>query len=348
LRGIAVRILFWIVVLLIVLVILIWIWARRGFPCILCDLLGPHKPPFGPDRAPPRRGSVRIPSDVYKRADPLIYSQQFLSSQGLAVTWDNPDIHIETVGPDGKPSGTVVPSSELTADTDFFVIARIWNGSVEAPAVNLPVEMSFLSFGVGATSTPIGVTHVDLPVKGVAGCPAFAALKWHTPATPGHYCLQVRLIWADDAEPGNNMGQENTQVKALNSPHAAFDFLLRNEAGRPQVLRLSADFYRPGARPTCPDDSKPAANPHLAPAEIALRRRTAASEHGRDKFPVLPGWTVKIVPEEVELQPVEERTITVDVTAPDGFAGQQAVNVNAFLGDRLAGGVTFVVTGDGS
>ena len=189
---------------------------------------------------------------------------------------------------------------------------------------------------------------MDLPVKGVAGCPAFAAQKWHTPATPGHYCLQVRLIWPDDAEPGNNLGQENTNVKALNSPHAAFDFLLRNEAGQRRLLRLVPDVYRPGARPTCAEDETPAANPHLTPREIAIRRRTAETEHGRGRFPVPPGWTVAIAPEEAALDPGEERTVTVDVTAPDGFAGEQAINVNAFFGETLAGGVTLIVTGDGT
>jgi hypothetical protein len=31
---------------------------------------------------------------VYKRADPLIYSQKYLKEQGLAVTWNNPDIQL--------------------------------------------------------------------------------------------------------------------------------------------------------------------------------------------------------------------------------------------------------------
>ncbi|MBV8895300.1 MAG: hypothetical protein JO051_02230, partial [Acidobacteriaceae bacterium] len=30
-----------------------------------------------------------IPKHIYRRPDPLIYSQQYLMSQGLAVTWNN-------------------------------------------------------------------------------------------------------------------------------------------------------------------------------------------------------------------------------------------------------------------
>jgi hypothetical protein len=42
----------------------------------------------------------------------------------------------------------------------------------------------------------------------------------------------------------------------------------------------------------------------------------------------------------VALAPGEERLITLKVIAPDGFAGRQTINVNAFEGDHLAGGVT--------
>jgi hypothetical protein len=339
-------VLFWILLALFLLVLLFAVLARRGFPCILCDLLGPYKPEFGPDRASPRRGAIRIPSDVYKRPDPMIYSQSYLMAQGLSVTWDNPDIRLETVGPGGQPSGTVVPSHQLTADTDYFIIARIWNGSVEAPAINLPVEFSFLSFGIGMGSMLIGTDHVDLPAKGVAGCPAFAAAKWRTPATPGHYCLQVRLVWPDDAEPGNNVGQENTDVKALNSPHAAFTFPVRNDRATRRALRLDADFYRLGERPPCGERPR-GVNPHLSTAEIAQQRRAARSAHGRGRFEVPAGWNVKLIPEQLQLAPGEEAMVTLDVEAPNNFLGRQAINVNAFAGEWMAGGVTFYVDGDG-
>jgi hypothetical protein len=337
-------ILFWILLVLFFFVLLLLLLAKRGFPCILCDLFGPHKPAFGPDRAPPRRGSIRIPSDVYKRPDPLIYSQQLLMSEGLAVTWDNPDIWLETVGPGDKPSGTTVSSHDLTADTDYFVIARVWNGSVEAPAINLPVHFSYLAFGIGTTSNPIGVAHVDLPAKGLSGCPAFAAMKWHTPVTAGHYCLQVRLVWPDDAEPSNNLGQENTNVKALNSPHAAFNFPVRNDSGLRRVFRFEADFYRISERPQCSPELPRALNPHLSVEEIARRRRMARAEHGRGAFATPPQWNIKFLPDHLELGSGEQQLVTVDVTAPDTFKGRQAINVNALTGERLAGGVTLYVT----
>jgi hypothetical protein len=130
------------------------------------------------DRQPP--GTPNVPPWAYRQPDPLIYSQHYLQAQGLAVTWNNPDIHLESPAAPGTP----VDAHDLRPDTDYLVIARIWNGSTTAPAVGLPVHVSFLEFGIGTTRHEVGQTAVDLAVKGAAGCPAFAAVGWHTPATP--------------------------------------------------------------------------------------------------------------------------------------------------------------------
>jgi hypothetical protein len=45
------------------------------------------------------------------------------------------------------------------------------------------------------------------------------------------------------------------------------------------------------------------------------------------------------------LAPGEAIEVTVDITAPDGFGGRQAFNVNARIGDGLLGGVTLYVDG---
>lgn len=347
----------WLLLLLLIIVIfalLSPLFASRDSPCILCDLLKRGKPEYGPVRAPPTRGPQRVPGTVYKRPDPMIYSQEFLIAHGLAVTWDNPDIWVESIGPSDQPSGVIVPAHDLVADTEYFVVARIWNGSVDAPAIGLPVYYSFLTFGIilgggvaTTTSTPIGMTQVDLPAKGVAGCPAFAQLKWRTPAKPGHYCLQVRLVWADDAEPGNNMGQKNTDVRALNSPHADFTFPVRNDTRDRHLFRLNADFYALKPPPLCDPEQPPSPTPELSSEEIAHQKGLAAMHHGRRDFPIASGWTVKLQPDQLDLGPGEERMITVDVNAPEGFSGQQPINIDAMAGKVLAGGVTLFVTGDG-
>jgi hypothetical protein len=51
-----------------------------------------------------------------------------------------------------------------------------------------------------------------------------------------------------------------------------------------------------------------------------------------------------IDPEVVALGPGDSSSVTVDITAPDGFAGSRSFNVNAFdEHDRLVGGVTLTV-----
>ncbi len=280
---------------------------------------------------------VTVPGRVHRRPDPLIYSQKYLLSQGLAVTWDNPDIHLEL-------GGVPISSHSLQPDTVYDIIARIWNGSTSAPAVNMPVKFSFLTFGIGTAKVPIGETRVDLPVKGATGHPAFTRIPWRTPATPGHYCIQAELIWTDDANPNNNLGQENTDVQPLNPPHATFTFPVRNDSQRPRVLALEADTYVIPVPLPC-EGQDPGTQSNLTRAEIAARGEVALRRHGRYLFPVPQDWRVLIEPRELRLAPGEERLVTVDVTAPDNFSGGQGFNVNAFEGDLLVGGVSLYVQG---
>lgn len=281
-----------------------------------------------------RGGCLPIPDDVYRRPDPCIYSQSYLMSQGFAVTWNNPDIWLQR-------NQVTVPSTSLEPDTLYELVARVWNNSIEAPAVGLPVRFSYIDFGIGGAPNLIGVKNVDLPVKGAIGHPAYASIPWKTPSTAGHYCIRVQLIWSDDANPLNNLGQENTDVKPLNSPHALFAIPVRNDGRAARTVRIEADFYeRPKAVP-CPD--KPARQPALSMQEIAANRRAALARHGREHFGVPSDWRVEIQPGQLRLDAGEEGSVSVDVTAPDGFAGRQAININAFDGDQLAGGVTVYV-----
>lgn len=281
-----------------------------------------------------------IPTEVYRRPDPMIYSQTYLMSQGLAVTWDNPDIHLEL-------GGAPVSSADLAADTEYDIVARIWNGSNNAPAVNLPVRFSYLDFGIGTVNVPIGIDKVDLPVNGAVGHPAIARHKWKTPKIGGHYCIQVEPVWPDDANPANNLGQENTNVKPLNSPRAMFTFPVRNDARRRRAFALEVDAYSVDGPPPC-EDPRPAASATMGAEEIEQHRRDALRRHGRRRQPIPVGWRVTVDPPELHLEAGQSRNVTVDVTAPDAFAGRQALNVNAFVGDRPIGGVTLYVDGSRS
>jgi hypothetical protein len=270
------------------------------------------------------RGQCTPIRDIaFKKPDPLLYSQSYLMSQGLAVTWDNPDIALYR-------NGILVPSSQLASDTEYEMVARIWNNSTDAPVPMLPVVFSYLSFGIATLSHPIGSDTVNLGVKGGQNHPAFAHVKWRTPATPGHYCIQVFLDWFDDANPNNNLGQENTLVGTAHSP-ADFLFVLRNNTGARQLYRFEVDTYRLPRIPYC-DQGRRTASGRIS------------AEHNRQNFPVPPGWQVEFNPQYPGLAPAEEKSIAVRITPPADFTGNQGFNVNAFYEHVFAGGVTLYVS----
>lgn len=293
-------------------------------------------------RAPPRPVQTHpVPEWAFREPDPLIYSQAWLQAHGLAYTWNNPDIRLELASAPGVP----VDAHALTPDTLYRVRARIWNGSPTAPVADLPVEMSFIDFGIGGVIVPIGATTVNLPVKGAVGTPVIATVDWKTPSTPGHYCLQVRLVWPFDADPGNNLGQHNVDVKPLNSPRATFTVPVRNTGRRPIRVALGVDAYElPPLRPCPPeerDDDEEA---------VARRRRRVIAAHGAGQHAVPAGWTVDLAEaaDGVAVAAGETQDVEIVITAPDGFDGRKAFNVNGLAGQTLVGGVTLIVTGDGS
>lgn len=293
-----------------------------------------------------RAPSLKIPTHTYKRPDPLIYSQTYLMSMGLAVTWDNPDIHLEL-------NGIEVPSNSLAKDTIYRIKARIWNGSIDAPIVNLLVRFYYLSFGIGTVRNFIGEVLVDLPVKGAPGLPAIAGYDWKTPDQEGHYCLQVELVWPDDANPANNLGQENCDVKALNSPNAIFQFPVRNDSPFSRIIRLEADSYTIPPLLPCKQliTDKPLElsvvkdnNTHAAFAETEKRSEMLYLRHRCEMHPVPKDCILNFLPADVlDLKPGEEQMVTVKVSTDRPFVDRQAININALVKSDLVGGVTLYI-----
>ncbi|HYE15408.1 MAG TPA: hypothetical protein VD968_13275 [Pyrinomonadaceae bacterium] len=275
------------------------------------------------DRRSSRVPCVPIDEPAFVRPDPLIYAQFYLMKLGLAVTWDNPDIQL-------RLNGAPVSSSLLKPATTYEIVARVWNNSFTAPVAAMPVHFSYLDFGAGTVSVPIGSTKIDLGVKGGPDHPAFAAVPWTTPAEPGHYCIQVLLDPPDDINSFNNLGQENTNVGEAHSP-AVFTFKLRNDTARERRYRFEVDSY------------------HLVPSGPCRERwgeeerRARLQLHARGKHPVPAGWGVSITPDAPVLAPGDEITVTASFEPPNGFAGAQDFNVNALHDDGLAGGVTLTV-----
>lgn len=274
------------------------------------------------DKRASRSHCVPIDDPAFVRPDPLIYSQRRLMELGLAVTWDNPDIVLYL-------NGVPVSSHELVADTLYEVRARCWNDSFDAPAINCKVHLSYLDFGIGTTPIPVASTQVDIGVKGSATQPAFASIPWRTPAQAGHFCLQVLLDPVDDRDSGNNLGQENTDVKVAASP-VPFEFTLRNDGKKPRRYRFDVTAYTLRRQPCKGTDP-----------------RKRLERHRRGNHPVPAGWTVAISPETPTLDPGASVPVGVVITPPNGFKGREDFNIDAFDQNGPAGGVTLTVIGEG-
>jgi hypothetical protein len=302
-----------------------WVVALRDLTKVAKKLLSRgHHRYEGHKKFPSLNRCVPISDPAFVRPDPMIYDQYFLAGLGLAVTWDNPDIQLFL-------NGSPVSSSLILPGTTYEIVAQVWNNSTDAPVVALPVSFSFLDFGMGGVSVPIGSTEIDLGVKGGQGCPAFAKVPWTTPTSPGHYCIQVLLQPVDDTNFNNNLGQENVNVGIAHSP-AVFTFTLRNDTKQAQSYKFAVDAYAIGTPEPCQNNGKG--------DQIRLRRLV---RHRRGTQPVPPGWDVKISPDVPVLAPDQSISITVTATPPSGFVGDQVLNVNAFHSGGLAGGVTLTV-----
>lgn len=277
------------------------------------------------ERKRARTRCVPIDDPAYKRPDPLVYDQYFLIEKGFNVTWNNPDFAI-------FKAGVPVAAHELAPDTDYEVVVRVWNASLDCPVALMPVHLSYLSFGVGTVAHPVGTDKIDVGVIGSATNPAFAHFNWKTPQAAGHYCLQARLDPVADREWGNNLGQHNTNVVAAHSP-ATFVFALRNGLTARRQFGFTVDAYELGPVRPCTDDPKD-------------RREREA--YNRQKHPLPADWSVDIEPSAPQLDPLQEIPVKVTVTPPAAWTGKQTVNVHThYLDDnatpRPAGGVTVTV-----
>jgi hypothetical protein len=274
-----------------------------------------------------KENCVPIRHPNYRRPDPMIYAQFYLMKQGLAVTWDNPDIQL-------YQNGTLIPSHALQPNTEYEVVARCWNLSYDAPVVGMPVKFTYLDFGAGTSNNAIGQTSVNLSVIGGSENPSFAKVKWKTPAVVGHYCIQAKLEWSDDKNPENNLGQENVNVAEAHSP-ATFEFKTKNDSKREHRYRVEADAY------TIPPLLPCRENPKLE----SRKQNTILSRNSRANHPIPNDWKIEYDEESFVLNAGAEKTIKVTVTPPDIFTGSKPFNFNVFDEQNLfIGGVTVTIT----
>jgi hypothetical protein len=109
-----------------------------------------------------------LPEDVIRRPDPCIYSQQYLQSQGIAVTWNNPDIFMAKA----TTPGVIEPDSyHLEADTDYLVSVRCHNASTDL-ALGVQVRLLYRPWSFNSPDLlPVQITSTGQEVVRFANIP---------------------------------------------------------------------------------------------------------------------------------------------------------------------------------
>jgi len=216
-------------ILLLILILLLYLLK------LLIDL-------FRSRRKKPKDPCNKVPEIVKRKPDPCLYSQYYRLSQGLSVTWNNPDIWITT------PGGEVVDSRALQADTDYVVHARIHNASFDA-SLATQVRCFYRPWSFNSPDTipietnPDGTEKIALLHIG-AWSNEIAQFNWHTPATAAHYCIRVACYQPDDKNPNNNLGQENTNViEAEPGESVSAVASLYNNADETRNFRIFTDGF---------------------------------------------------------------------------------------------------------
>jgi hypothetical protein len=124
------------------------------------------------------------------------------------VTWDNPDVKIFF-------NGVEQYTYDLTANTQYDLEITIHNSSREKPALGSRIDVKWVEFGAGGHIRHAISSHlIDVPVWPNV---QVVHTTWRTPASPGHYCIEVDIDHPDDGNPSNNRGWNNTVVKAAAS-----------------------------------------------------------------------------------------------------------------------------------
>jgi hypothetical protein len=269
---------------------------------------------------------VYFPESVSNRPDPSIYSQFFLMQLQQPVTWDNPDIGLFQAGVEQNTYG-------LAPDTTYEVRITVHNSSAEKEALGTKVAVRWIEFGAGGQ-----IRHpIDDLVADVGRYPAttLVSTKWRTPATPGHYCIEVELTHPLDGNPANNRGWNNTQVLAAHS-----------EATTP-IRIFNRQLEGPPRQAQAADDRRAPWNL----VEIEFDSYVFHDAYGKEAdgdvmfAPRPPAWPARVEPRLFHFAPNETyRDVNFIVDAPAGPGRAEAFNVTARQGGAPLGGVTITVT----
>jgi hypothetical protein len=274
---------------------------------------------------------VYFPERVINRPDPCIYAQFFLMQLGHPVTWDNPDVAISLQGVEQY-------TYNLKVNTEYDLQITVHNSSNEKPALGTNVDIRWIEFGAGGlVRHPIDNQTTDVPIfPGVS----VVKTKWRTPATPGHYCIEVVLAHGNDANPANNLGWNNTQVYAaaseVRTPIRIFN---RWVGGAPKTE---------GRQATVEESSR---RTPWNVVEITFDSYVFKDAYGKEADPAVmfaerPAvWPTRVEPHLFHFSPDETyRDVMLVVDAPSGPGHPERFNVTARQGGVPLGGVTVTIT----
>src|SRR5690606_21569418 len=223
-----------------------------GFIEWLCEFLKHRN--FKEEEEEEKECNPPAPEPVMRRPDPCIYSQSFLASQGLPVTWNNPDIWMAKAA---TPTQIEPDSYHLEGDTDYIVSVQCHNASTDL-ALGVKVRLLYRPWSFNSPDLlPVQVNAAGQEVVRFVNIPGMgstiATFNWHTPKPPPgetqHFCLQAHLSHSMDINLENNMGQENTNVHSANPGHVKagelveVDVPLFNSARRGRQFAFHADAY---------------------------------------------------------------------------------------------------------
>ena len=274
-----------------------------------------------------------IPAGVWLQPDAYLYSQRYLMSLGIGVTWDNPDVELTDM------SGAVVGSHDLLPSTEYRITATIHNRSNDAPAPGMPVVFTLFSFGAGGSSQPLGSDLINLPVRAAPGEPALASVVWKTPPVAGHHCIQIEAVWADDANQLDNMGQHNTVIRGVARGQRIEVRIpvVHSMQGRTR-LRARLDSYVLPERPLRRQEKRE--------SDEAFLKRIAAA-NAPERFPAAEGWMAEISRREIVQDPDETSVLdfqaTVPASAQPGSEQRFNVAVSEESTGKMVGGVTVIL-----
>ena len=278
---------------------------------------------------------IPFPEDLMRRPDPCIYSQSFLTAQGVPVTWNNPDIWVARKA---TPNVIEPDSYHLLEKTDYIVFVQTHNASVDL-ALGVRVRLVYRPWSFNSPDvTPVEVDANGHEVFRIVNIPpmgsAITTFAWRTPSVgpdSSHFCLQAILSHPLDINPGNNLGQENTQVYDTDGKAARIVVPLHNPAKAAQRFTINATQYRieeketvelrvkynRGRRPADPFD-------RVARLVPAVDANAAASP---ETAFVLPGlrWSkprTLVKAKYVGVEPLRDRLRKQDVSLPPGLGFQ--------------------------